>query len=169
MSEPDAPRLRPAVRGLVIDESSRILLVRLVYPPRAWWVLPGGGIDAGENTIDALRRELREEVGLDPAVIGALVWRRAHEFDLVDTSGVSWAGQEESVFLVPTTSFDPVPAMSDEELRAEHLHEHRWWTLEEIDSYRGPDFFAPRDLAVHVRTVIEQGPPDEPFMIRQRD
>lgn len=167
--EPGAPRLRPAVRGLVVDDDDRLLLVRLVFPPRAWWVLPGGGIDVGEDEIVALRRELREEVGLDPEAIGALLWHREHEFDLVDTAGVSWAGQRESVFLVRTVAFDPAPAMSVEELRAENLHEHRWWTVEEIESYPGPDFFAPRDLAMHVRRVLNEGPPEEPFVIVQRD
>ena len=169
MSEPDAPRLRPAVRGLVVDDADRILLVRLVFPPRAWWVLPGGGIDAGEHEIEALRRELREEVGLDPADVGALVWRREHRFEMVDTTGVTWDGQRESVFLVRTPSFDPSPSMSPEELRAEHLCEHRWWTLHEIDSHDGPDLFAPRDLALHARSVIEHGPPAVPFEIRQVD
>ena len=161
--------LRPAVRGMVVDGDDRLLLVRLVFPPRAWWVLPGGGIDEGEDEIDALRRELREEVGLEPAEIGALLWHREHQFDMVDTAGVAWAGQRESVFLVRTESFEPTPAMSAEELRAEHLFEHRWWTVAEIESYDGPDFFAPRDLAVHARRVLSDGAPDEPFVIRQRD
>lgn len=165
----DGLRLRPAVRGLVVDETDRLLLVRLVFGSRAWWVLPGGGIDAGEDEIGALRRELREEIGLDPAGIGALVWRREHVFDMVDTGGTPWDGQRESVYLVRCTAFDPVPAMSAEELRAENLHDHRWWTLPEIESWTGTDFFAPRDLAVHARRVLGADPPAEPILIRQRD
>lgn len=160
-------RLRPAVRGLVVDEADRLLLVRLVFGPRAWWVLPGGGIDAGEDEIAALRRELREEIGLEPAEIGALVWRREHVFDMVDAGGTVWDGQRESVFLVRCTAFDPVPAMTAEQLRAENLHDHRWWTLPEIESWTGSDFFAPRDLAAHARRVLDGGPTGEPVLIRQ--
>ena len=66
-------RIRTAVRGLVIDDDDHVLMVRLVFPHGAYWVLPGGGIDEGEDVLDALRRELREETGLADPVIGAPV------------------------------------------------------------------------------------------------
>ena len=160
-------RFRPAVRGLVIDEDDHVLMVRLVFPEGAFWVLPGGGIDEGEDVLDALRRELREETGLTEPVIGGHVWNRLHEFRLVDTAGVEWHGQRESVFLVRTERFDITPSMSTEELHAENLHEHRWWSLDEIHCYSGDDVFAPRDIHVHVRAVVENGVPAVPFEIHQ--
>lgn len=160
-------RFRPAVRGLVIDGADHVLMVRLVFPEGAFWVLPGGGIDEGEDVLDALRRELREETGLDEPTIGGHVWNRLHEFRLVDTAGVEWHGQREAVFLVRTERFDITPSMSTEELRAENLHEHRWWSLEEIAGYSGDDVFAPRDIHVHVRAVLENGVPAVPFEIHQ--
>ena len=160
-------RFRPAVRGLVIDENDHVLMVRLVFPEGAFWVLPGGGIDEGEDVLDALRRELREETGLTEPVIGGHVWNRLHEFRLVDTAGAEWHGQRESVFLVRTERFDIEPSMSTEELRAENLHEHRWWSLDEIHGYSGDDVFAPRDIHVRVRAVLENGVPAVPFEIQQ--
>lgn len=160
-------RFRPAVRGLVIDESDHVLMVRLVFPHGAFWVLPGGGIEEGEDVLDALRRELLEETGLAGAVIGGHVWNRLHEFDLVDTDGTRWHGQRESVHLVRTARFGINPLMSQEQLRAENLHEHRWWSVDEIAAYEGPDLFAPRDIADHIRSVIEHGAPQVPFEIVQ--
>ena len=52
------------VRGLVIDESNRVFLVKHSYV--GGWHLPGGGVEPGETLIDALIRELAEEGNLEP-------------------------------------------------------------------------------------------------------
>jgi 8-oxo-dGTP diphosphatase len=55
------PRIRVSV---ILRREGRILLVRQEKPGREYWLLPGGGVNAGESLVDALRRELAEEVGL---------------------------------------------------------------------------------------------------------
>jgi len=40
------------------------LLCRHEKPGREYWLLPGGGVNAGESLVHALRRELREELGI---------------------------------------------------------------------------------------------------------
>ncbi len=52
--------------GLVYDDARRVLLLRHRAGSR-WghaWVTPGGGLQEGEATVDGLRREVLEEVGL---------------------------------------------------------------------------------------------------------
>jgi 8-oxo-dGTP diphosphatase len=56
-----SPRVRVAA---LIHWQSRILLCRQEKPGREYWLLPGGGVDGGETLVDALRRELGEELGL---------------------------------------------------------------------------------------------------------
>src|SRR5688500_5172566 len=51
------------VRGLVVDGEGRVLLVRHSYG-KAYWHLPGGGVKRRESLVEALHRELREEVGV---------------------------------------------------------------------------------------------------------
>lgn len=52
------------VRGLVTDGDGRFLLVRHTYG-RPSWYLPGGGVRRRERLVDALLREMREEVGVE--------------------------------------------------------------------------------------------------------
>jgi ADP-ribose pyrophosphatase YjhB (NUDIX family) len=51
------------VVGLVVDEAGRVLLVEHTY--RHGWYLPGGGVRRKEPLDETLRRELREEVGVE--------------------------------------------------------------------------------------------------------
>jgi 8-oxo-dGTP diphosphatase len=57
-----------AVGGIVEDEGN-ILLVKTQH---GGWVFPGGQVEAGENLMDALSREIKEESGID-AVVSHLI------------------------------------------------------------------------------------------------
>lgn len=58
--------------GLIRDDEGRILLGRTAYAPRLW-NLPGGRVEVPERVPHGLRREVREETGLEVAIDRLLV------------------------------------------------------------------------------------------------
>lgn len=52
------------------DEKDKILMVRQHHEDRDIWMVPGGGIEEGENSIEAAVREAKEETGLDIEIVG---------------------------------------------------------------------------------------------------
>jgi 8-oxo-dGTP pyrophosphatase MutT (NUDIX family) len=53
------------VKCIVRDGRGRVLFVRHTYGDRASWELPGGGRRRAEDPEAAIRREMREELGID--------------------------------------------------------------------------------------------------------
>ena len=62
---PAEPRIRVSA---LLRRRDRILLCRHEKPGKEYWLLPGGGVNSGESLVDALRRELSEEVGIDDSI-----------------------------------------------------------------------------------------------------
>jgi len=59
------------VAGVVWNEAGQVLLIRRRNPPRAGqWSLPGGKLERGESLHQALKREIREETGLEVEILG---------------------------------------------------------------------------------------------------
>ena len=56
------PRIRVSA---ILRWRGRMLLCRHEKPGREYWLLPGGGVNSGESLVDALHRELNEEIGID--------------------------------------------------------------------------------------------------------
>jgi ADP-ribose pyrophosphatase YjhB (NUDIX family) len=56
------PRIRVSA---ILRWHDRVLLCRHEKPGKEYWLLPGGGVNSGESLVDALHRELGEEIGID--------------------------------------------------------------------------------------------------------
>ncbi len=124
--------------GAVVVRDGRALIVRRAHEPRKGeWSLPGGLLDLGESLVDAARREVKEETGLDVEV-GPMIetFDRVHRdsegrirYHFVIIDFVCWSKAEEAV------------AGSDAEAVA-------WVTADEIDRY---------GVNAHAKAVILRG------------
>lgn len=129
-------KLRSASRVIIIgsgaDGVERVLLFADSDPglpkPR-WWVTPGGGIDPGEDAVQAAIRETAEETGLQ-ITAGELIGPVA---DRVAVHGYSdqILEQDEQFFVVRVPQFevDISGHTEDEKLTMTGM---RWWTLDEL-------------------------------------
>ena len=56
---------KPTAGALCIDERRVLLARRAAAPYQGFWDIPGGFLEEGEHPIAGLRRELKEETGLE--------------------------------------------------------------------------------------------------------
>lgn len=124
--------------GAVVVRDGRALVVRRAHEPRKGeWSLPGGLLDLGESLVDAARREVKEETGLDVEV-GPMIetFDRVHRdsggrirYHFVIIDFVCWSKAGEAV------------AGSDAEAVA-------WVTADQLDAYA---------VNAHAKAVIVRG------------
>ena len=57
--------------GVLIRDNKCLILELAKYPGE--WCLPGGRIDEGENSVDAFKREIKEEIDMDTFRIHKLI------------------------------------------------------------------------------------------------
>lgn len=118
------------------------------------WLTPGGGIEPGESDETALRRELWEEVGLEPPTIGPLVWTRQHVFEF---RGKRYEADERYYF-VPVANNELGPGEPEEyEKDAERV----WFSADDLLTLSGNA--APSQLANLGRQLLTNGLPANPI------
>ncbi len=121
--------LHPVVHLHVFDSKGRLYLQKRPawkdIQPGKWDTAVGGHIDYGEELADALRREAREELGLEdfiPILIDRYIFESEREKELVN------------VFITVT---DATPRPSDE------LDSGRFWEIMEIENIIGNSVLTP--------------------------
>jgi 8-oxo-dGTP pyrophosphatase MutT (NUDIX family) len=122
---------RRAARVVVFDREDRVLLLHAIDPADpakpAWWEIPGGGINPGEESAETARRELYEETGITDVEIGPCVWLRDTEFDF---GGFHFI-QNERIHVAWCDGGEIHP-QALELLEMEAFQGSRWWTMQDL-------------------------------------
>lgn len=155
---------RDVVRMVVRDDAGRVLLFHTHEQSApelgAWWELPGGGIDEGEDYLTAALHELREESGIEaaPRQVGPPTWRRTASF----RSREKRALQHEVVVEVQLDT--PGPDVNESgrfDYEKEAYFGFRWWPVSEVA--QSLELFYPRSLPALIERFLSGELLDEPF------
>ncbi|MFD6894726.1 NUDIX hydrolase [Rhodococcus sp. NPDC060086] len=125
-----APQKRSTSRVLLVDDCDRLLLLcgRDPRTPGArWWFTVGGGVEAGEDHVQAAIREVREETRLTipESRLGPVVWTRQ---SLYSVDGHHFDQYEE--YRLGRVTGTEVARMQIDSVEARYGH--RWWTVDEL-------------------------------------
>jgi ADP-ribose pyrophosphatase YjhB (NUDIX family) len=80
------PRFTVTAGAVVTDARGRVLLLKHVFRAGDGWGIPGGFIERGEQPEEAIRRELREEVGLEveeARLVAARTLKRPRQIEIL--------------------------------------------------------------------------------------
>jgi ADP-ribose pyrophosphatase YjhB (NUDIX family) len=119
---------RPKTQGVIclILSGDELLLIRHTYG-RSAWTLPGGGLKKNETKEDAVKREVKEELGLNitPEYIGKFTQNPEHKIDAV------------FCFMARIARVEP---------KIDHLEikEAKWWNINNL----------PKDHSISLQRVI---------------
>lgn len=148
-------RPRPTARVLLLDADDRVLLMqaRDVHDPlRApFWFTVGGGVDEDESVLEAARREIIEETGLQPTTVGPLLWYA--EATIRGFDGEPMLMQEH--YVLARCEAGVLSREGWTEVERRFALDMRWWTLEEIS--RSAETIYPVDLAQRLAAFFAEG------------
>lgn len=120
--------MKKRVRAVII-ENKRVLTIKRTKPAETYWVIPGGGTKEGETCEEALKREIKEELGVEVKV-GELLLQSVsqNKFTL---------GQEEYFYACEITGGElgsgDGPEYSDP--RYAGVHTIEWLDLKELENF----------------------------------
>jgi len=143
-------RYRPNVAALMLNADGNLLICERATIPGAWQ-FPQGGVDPGETMIEALHREVREEIGLAPKHYVVERRRDGYRYLYPEDARIKKIrrhgshGQEQTYFLC---RLHPAAPEVNVNQKPREFRAYRWISPDEFDLEWLPSF--KRDVYRHV-------------------
>ena len=100
-----------------------LLILRGKEPRKGQWSLPGGKLEFGETLVEGVRREVREETGLEVEILGLV--------DVAKTIRDASVGAADDHFVLIDYS---ARVISGTAVAASDAAEARWFSVQELDA-----------------------------------
>jgi len=120
---------RRAVMG-ILRNNDRYLIVHKVGAHDGDWYFMGGGVEEGETPVEALRREVNEELNLDPSMLAQIqIMTTTYKYDWGEEleKSTGYRGQEQTILVADVTT-DSFNLPEDDELDG-----YKWCTIDEVE------------------------------------
>ncbi|MBK5429260.1 MULTISPECIES: NUDIX hydrolase [Bacillus] len=138
--------------GAICKHDNKILILQ--DEGEDYWYVPGGRVKMLENSEDALKRELAEEVGV-PIKVKRLIWSVENFFTLSER-------KFHEISFYYEVELNELPANGEDQYILEEegrRYVFKWVPVEELDAYNlQPAFIKDKvkDLSVHVEHILLQ-------------
>ena len=132
----------------VVLHAGRVLLIQ--HAKLGWWLPPGGHLEPGEDPVQAVLREVREEVGLECVVVAQERFTHHHievvppPFTILVESSPEGDGQHEHIDFIYALR----PVTIEVRTRTDEISSWRWVPVDEV-----AELFAPPELASLIQAV----------------
>jgi 8-oxo-dGTP diphosphatase len=134
------PVIVVGVAAVIWNDRREVLLIRRTKQPRQGeWSLPGGKVEFGERLEDALKREIREETGLEIEVVGLI--------DVAETIDDASAGAAGAHFVLIDYA---ARVVSGEAVAASDAADATWVPIGELDDH---------PMWAEMRRIVERSAP----------
>lgn len=115
-----------ALKAIALNSSNQVLLIQRSIDDHTrplGWDLPGGGIDENEQPVEGIKREIKEETGLDVSALEIIDAISIPNLDNTTAIMIAFKTKTDSENVILSKEHDDYKWMSKEEVKNTELPE----------------------------------------------